>query len=87
LGEATIVPNRMREVTPAAAASVGTASNQGPSTRSRQPMWSYVQACANPYSSARRHRPAAADQRWSGRITMPARTGVTPAIAAPLPQS
>jgi transposase len=49
LGEATMVPSRIREVVRAAAARVGTASNHGPSTRSRQPMWSYVQACAKPY--------------------------------------
>lgn len=47
-GEATIVPSRIREVTAAAAVSVGMASNHGPSTRSRQPRWSYVQAWANP---------------------------------------
>ncbi len=39
-GDATSVPRPIREVTVAAAVSVGTASNHGPSTRSRQPRWS-----------------------------------------------
>jgi hypothetical protein len=39
-GEATKVPGATREVAVAAAVSVGTASNQGPSTRLRQPRWS-----------------------------------------------
>src|SRR5690242_20256617 len=36
-------------------------------------MWSYVQAWANPYASARCQRREAASQRWSARIRMPAR--------------
>jgi hypothetical protein len=39
-GDATMVPSRIRRVTMAAAVSVGTASNHGPSTSDRQPMWS-----------------------------------------------
>ena len=35
-----MVPSRIRLVTIAAAVSVGTASNHGPSTSERQPMWS-----------------------------------------------
>ena len=39
-GDATSVPSAIREVTIAAAVSVGTASNHGPSTSERQPRWS-----------------------------------------------
>ncbi len=39
-GEATSVPNRIVLVTAAAAASVGTAPNQGESRRLRQARWS-----------------------------------------------
>jgi hypothetical protein len=40
LGDATSVPRPIRVVATAAAVSVGTASNHGPSTSDRQPMWS-----------------------------------------------
>ncbi len=39
-GDATSVPSLIRSVTAAAAVSVGTASNHGPSTSERQPRWS-----------------------------------------------
>ncbi len=41
-GEVTIVPSRIRSVTPAAAVSVGTAPNHGPSRKVRHDRWSYV---------------------------------------------
>jgi hypothetical protein len=42
LTDVTRVPNRMREVTAAAAVSVGTAPNHGPSRNVFHDRWSYV---------------------------------------------
>ncbi len=72
-GDATHVPRPIRDVTVAAATSVGTVANHGSSFRSCQARWSYVHAWSKPISSTARQRAAASLHRSWGSRTIPMR--------------
>ena len=77
LGEVTKVPRRMRSVTAAAAARVGTAANHGESGSPAHVTWSKVHAWSKPIASAARHRGSAIAHACSGRIVRPNRMAPT----------
>ena len=76
------MPSGIREVTAAAATSVGTVAPQGiPGTGPRS-RWSYVQAWSKPYSSTACHIARWRGHRSMGSTTIPTRTPPTVVAAA-----